>query len=52
MKVFQKKFLPDFWENAFVLKYISRIKDQITIENLKTYLWKENHNNKPGYKKS
>ena len=34
MKVFQKKnFLPDFWQKFFLLKYISRIKDQIFIEN-------------------
>ena len=62
MKVFQKKkFLPDFWQKIFLLKYISRIKDQISFENdvnvhlmntkeemnenLKTYVWKENEKN-------
>ena len=34
MKIFQKKnFLPDFWQKSFLLKYISQIKDQISIEN-------------------
>ena len=34
MKVFQKKkFLPDFWLILFLLNYISRIKDQISIKN-------------------
>ena len=34
MKVFQKKeFLPDIWSKVFLLKYISPIKDQISIEN-------------------
>ena len=32
-EIISKEFLPDFWQNFFLLKYNSRIKDQISIEN-------------------